>query len=604
MNSLKLHTLTAVILFAVSAKAQNKKSPQIDYILTVDTTDLSGYNVEMQIHNAPHIFKLALATHHEYDDRFWRFVQNFNVTVPNGNASFVKSDSALWQVSVSRNTATICYKIKLPQQAPHFAHRPFLSSLGGLVGDIHSFMYMPDVINIVSRVTFYLPKTWQIATGLEPTNKSNVFTASSAETLLDCPVLIGHLRKWHFTVNNVSHTIAYLPVANAAQFDSSTFVNNIKTIVQQAVKIFNGMPYKHFIFLLEDGENGAMEHHNSVTLGAPSSMLATNMKELYEELAHEFFHTWNLMSIKPAEYTPLNYGPQQTSAGLWFSEGFTMFYADLLLRRAGLPLADSADSTRITHLQSLMTRYYSDTGNTVIAPGNVSLASNAPPGMLGDYNASVHLQGELLGSMLDLMIRDASDSKRNLNDVMKLMFKRFHDKGFYAADVEQAVKDICLCNNDVHSFFKDYIYNGNAIDFNIYLKLAGLQFQLTYASAKNNEGQPEPDLPVYVWQPIGDSLYHIAVRNPVNCFTRAGIHTGDIVIALNNKIISKRQDFYSLLNTLHIDDKLWVTTKRDGRTIIIPVIITGYDKPIVKIKKLNNSSPQQQRLLELWEEGN
>jgi predicted metalloprotease with PDZ domain len=333
-------------------------------------------------------------------------------------------------------------------------------------------------------------------------------------------------------------------------------------------------------------------------------MLATNMKELYEELAHEFFHTWNLMSIKPAEYTPLNYGPQQTSAGLWFSEGFTMFYADLLLRRAGLPLADSADSTRITHLQSLMTRYYSDTGNTVIAPGNVSLASNAPPGMLGDYNASVHLQGELLGSMLDLMIRDASDCKRNLNDVMKLMFKRFHDKGFYAADVEQAVKDICLCNNDVHSFFKDYIYNGNAIDFNIYLKLAALQFQLTYAPAKNNEGQPEPDLPAYVWQPIGDSLYHIAVRNPVNCFTRAGIHTGDIVIALNNKIISKRQDFYSLLNTLHIDDKLWVTTKRDGRTIIIPVIITGYDKPIVKIKKLNNSSPQQQRLLELWEEGN
>jgi hypothetical protein len=49
---------------------------------------------------------------------------------------------------------------------------------------------------------------------------------------------------------------------------------------------------------------------------------------------------------------------------------------------------------------------------------------------------------------------------------------------------------------------------------------------------------------------------------------------------------------------------LWVTTKRDGRTIIIPVIITGYDKPIVKIKKLNNSSPQQQRLLKLWEEGN
>ena len=476
--------------------------------------------------------------------------------------------------------------------------------MGGLVGDIHSFMYLPDDMHIVSTVTFRLPKTWQIATGLEPTKKINVFTASSAETLLDCPVLIGQLHKWYFPVDDVTHTIAYLPLTNAVPFDSSMFVNNIKKIVQQVVKIFKSMPYKNYTFLLEDGENGALEHHNSVTLGTPSAMLTTNLKELYEELAHEFFHTWNLMSIKPAEYTPLNYGPQQTSAGLWFSEGFTMFYADLLLRRAGLPLADPADSTRITHLQTLLTRYYSNTGNTIIAPVKVSLASNEPPGMLGDYTASVHLQGELIGAMLDLMIRDASDNKRNLDNVMKLMFKRFHDKGFNSADVEQAVKDICLCNSDVHSFFKNYVYNGKTIDFNKYLNLAGLQFQLSYEPAKKNSLQLTPDLRVYTWQPVGDSLFRIVVTNPLNCFTRAGIHTGDIAIALNNKIISKRQDFYDAINTLNIGDTLWVTTKRNGSIIKIPVIISGYDKPIVKIIKINNSSPQQQRLLGLWMEGN
>ena len=557
------------------------------------------------MHNVPHVFKLAMATHHEYDDRFWRFIQNFEVTTSNGNASFVKSDSALWQVTVAGNNATIRYRVNLPQQGSHFAHQPFLSSAGGLVGDIHSFMYMPGDTHIVSTVRFQLPRTWQIATGLEPQKNSRVFTASSAETLLDCPALIGHLRKWYFTIHGITHTIAYLPVADPTPFDSAALVNNIKKIVQQAVKIFGSMPYQHYTFLLEDGENGALEHHNSVTLGAPSSRLATNMKELYEELAHEFFHTWNLMCIKPAEYTPLNYGPKQASAGLWFSEGFTMFYADLLLRRAGLPMEDSADSTRITHLQSLIRRYYTDTGNTVVLPGKVSLASNEQPGMLGDYAASVHLQGELLGAMLDFMIRDASSGKQNLDDVMKLMFKRFSEgKGFYAMDVEQAVKDICLCNAEVHSFFKACVYDGNTIDFNRYLKPGGLQFQLTYAPAKDNDGQRAPDLRVYTWQPTGDSLYHFAVTNPVNCWTRAGIHTGSSIIAFNKKIINNRKDFYTVINTLHIGDTLWVTTKHNESIIEVPVIIEGYNKPVVNIIQLNKSSLRQQELLKQWEKGN
>ena len=593
---MKLYNIIIAISFAATATAQNKQLT-IDYILKVDTTDLSGYSVEMHVHNAPHSFKLAMATHHEYDDRFWRFVQNFNVKAFDGKAGYIKSDSALWQISIPGNDATISYKIHLPQHVQvHFAHTPFLSSMGGLVGDIHSFMYIPGDEQVVSKVTFELPPTWQIATGLEPTKSNNVFVASSAEALLDCPVLTGHLYNWHFTVNGIKHTLAYLPIAGASSFDSATLVNNIQKIVQQAVKIFGSMPYKHYTFLLEDGMNGALEHRNSVTLGAPSAMLATNMKELYEVFAHEFFHTWNLMSIKPAEYTSLNYGVQETSEGLWFSEGFTMFYADLLLRRAGLPMGDPADSTRTAHLQELISRYYADTGNTVIPPVKVSLASNTPPGTLGDYAASVHLQGELLGAMLDFMIRNASNNQKNLDELMKLMFKRFGNrKGFYAKDIEQAVKDGCLCNDEVHSFFKKYVYDGNAIDFNKYLSLAGLQFQLSYVPAKDDNGKLMPDIRVYTWQPFGDSLYHIVVTNPINCWTKAGIHTGDAIIALNNKPLNSRQDFYNTSNSLRINDTLLITTKHNGSVVTVPVVITGYDKPVAYITKSRGTSWHQQR---------
>lgn len=343
-----------------------------------------------------------------------------------------------------------------------------------------------------------------------------------------------------------------------------------------------------------------MEHATWVSLGTPSTMLANNMRELYEELAHELSDAWNLVTIKPAEYTPLNYSPQQQSAGLWFSEGFTMFYADLLVRRAGLPVEDS---TRIAHLQGLITRYYADTGNRVTPPGNVSLASNAQPGLLGDYNASVHLQGELLGAMLDFIIRDATDSQKTLDDVMRLMYKRFGgSKGFYAKDVEQAVADVCH-SGEAHAFFEKYVYQGSTVDFNAYLHLAGLQANVHYAQALNEKGQPAPDARVYTWLPVTDTVYRIWVTNPASCWAKAGMHTGDVVLALNNKPVKTRQDFYAALNAVNIGDTVELATIRNGITTKVSVIITGYYKPDVEIAKISGSSLRQKELLQKWEIG-
>ncbi len=127
------------------------------------------------------------------------------------------------------------------------------------------------------------------------------------------------------------------------------------------------------------------------------------------------------MSIRPAEYSRLNYGPQEQSAGLWFSEGMAMFYSDLLLRRVGLP---TEEPTRIAHLENLISRYYADTGNTVFPPAKVSLASNDAPKHPKTSFSITHLQGELLAYM-DIMIRHASGDKKSFDDVMQLMFKRF-----------------------------------------------------------------------------------------------------------------------------------------------------------------------------------
>ena len=470
--------------------------PILHYTLHIDSSDLSGYRVSIRVFHAPHHFRLAMATHHEYDDRFWRFVKSFEVVAP---ASFSREDSAVWTITTPGEEVFVTYRIQLPPPQPlHFSHRPFLTRNGGLVGDLHSFMYLVEDPHTLCRLNLQLPAGWRSATGLEPASKESqqmpkasttIFVATSASQLLDAPILVGGLHQWYFTVDGTPHKVAWLAATDLLGYDTVALIANIQKIVRATRDIFGSYPYHSYTFLLEDNSEGALEHGNSVTIGVPAKVLASARPDIYEEIAHEFFHTWNLMHIRPSGYTELNFGPQQQSPGLWFSEGVTMLYADLICRRAGLPVENS---TRLTHLSSLITRYYSDTGNVVLPPSRVSLASNLQPGPLGDYTASTHLQGELLGNCLDMLTRDATDGRHSLDEVMREVYRRFGDKRpFRDSDIEAAVAAVCGCST-AHPFFQNYLYEGNPIDFGPWLDRLGLRLQHDQLPAIDRQGRPWP----------------------------------------------------------------------------------------------------------------
>src|SRR5206468_9202778 len=227
------------------------------------------------------------------------------------------------------------------------------------------------------------------------------------------------------------------------------------------VALFGRAPYRDYTFLFVDGTYGALEHRNSVTLGAPSADLARSAAACLHEVAHEYFHTWNLMRIRPVEYRDVDYHPQPPVAGLWFSEGLTMFYADLLSRRAGVRVSDS---TRLAHLEYLIGRYVANAGNSHFSAEQVSrVAYGAPPDALGDYSASTHLQGELLGTILDLLVRDATGGSSSMDDVMRAMLERFSgERGFTGADVERTIADVCGCT--VSAPFAAYVRSAHPID--------------------------------------------------------------------------------------------------------------------------------------------
>jgi predicted metalloprotease with PDZ domain len=575
----------------------SSRQPVIHYTLRVDTGNLSMIEVEMQLRDTPDTFQVAMFAHPEYDDRYWRFNENLRAESRNGQASIIRKDSALWRIVAPGGEVTIHYFIHLPAyKGRRAAWRPFLSPTGGLIGGPQSFMFVVGAALAPAHVTLQIPAGWEIATGLEPTADPHNFYAPSASVLMDAPILIGYFRNWDFTVDAVPHKVAYWPSPHAANFDTATLINDIQRIVQQTSSFFGRLPYREYFFLLQDSAYGALEHCNSVILGLPSEDLAKDVTSYLGEIAHEYFHTWNLMRIRPAEYGDINYKAPPPSRGLWWSEGLTMFYADLFLRRAHLRVYDS---TRIKHLENLVGRYVEDPGNLKISPEMVSMSSNTPPGLLGDYTASTHLQGELLGEMLDLIIRDATNGENSIDDLMRRMFEQFGGKkGFTGKDIEQLTTTLCKCN--VHSFFEEHIRGNKPLDFNRYLALLGMHVDVLWKDAVDAGGKPLADLRIYAWQSPDKKEVKLLVTDPAGCWGKAGLHTGDRVTTINGELIKSTEDFRYRMGKFQINEVVNFEIIRATGKYKTTVTVSGYKQPLASIAEIKHVSAKQRRLQNSW----
>jgi predicted metalloprotease with PDZ domain len=411
-------------------------------------------------------------------------------------------------------------------------------------------------------------------------------------------MLVGRFRQYWFSIDGVPHHIAHWIAPNAVPFDSMAFVNGVERMANEVVRLFGRAPYREYTFQFEDDAWGALEHHNSVTVGTPSTELARNPNGSLPEIAHEFIHTWNLMRIRPAEYTDVSYKPIQPVPTLWFSEGLTMMYADVVLRRAKLPTFDSA---RTAHIEGLIARYFASPGNSHFSAEQVSrVAYNARPDALGDYDASTHLQGELLGTMLDLIVRDATNGRRSMDDVMRLMLDRFSgERGFTGPDVERTVADVCGCGS-VHAFFDAHVRGAQPIPFDRYLGLIGMRAVIARQPAVR-DGQPAFDFRIRAWNPPDSSL-SLLIGDPQSIWGRAGLHSRDRVVSVNGETPKTSPEFRQIIGRAHIGDTLRfvVQASKEPRPRTVDVVVSGYDRPVVRIEPLSSATEKQRRLRDAW----
>src|SRR5258708_1147131 len=138
------------LILALFAPAHPAVKPSIQYTLRVDSTDLSGWSVEIRLRTTSDTIRLAMAAHPEYDDRYWRYVTGFSVESSAGEATFAKVDSAVWQVVAPRGSVVVRYRIGLPPVPPapsalpqqRAAWPPVLPPTGGLFGGPPAVLYL------------------------------------------------------------------------------------------------------------------------------------------------------------------------------------------------------------------------------------------------------------------------------------------------------------------------------------------------------------------------------------------------------------------------------------------------------------------------------
>lgn len=597
--------MLAAVLLVVALGSQSplfcKTSyPIISYRIHVDATDLSGFDVEMRIRGASNSVRIAMASHPEYDDRYWRYVENLTAESRGVTLQVTREENAVWRVVAPGGELIVKYRIKLPPQSTptRAVWRPFLSKTGGLIGDVHSLMYVVDATSAPARITLDLPSGWATASGLERTSDPQTLAASSVELLLDSPIVVGHFRQWDFTVKGVKHQVVYLPDPDAVVFDTASFVAGVQKLVTEACNIFGKPHYRNYTFLYQDGATGALEHLNSVTIGARSQSLAQGLAGVFETTAHEYFHTWNLMHVRPVERVGLRYRSADPTGELWWSEGVTIYFSDLLLRRAKLPIYYSI---RVTYLEHNIATYLGSPSYSTLSAERVSRGSHDPLA-LGDDYASTHLQGNVLGTMLDLIIRKATDGQRSLDDVMRRLSDRFTpQRGMTGRDIETAVHEVCGC--DVRSFFDAYVRGARSIDFDQYLRIIGMHVQVSWSPALGSDGKPEPDLRIFVFSTPEDPTLRVRLINPANSWGRAGLHTGDRLVLLDGQPVATTTDFRSWLGKLRIGDTARFVVARDGTTGAtsdVTVVVTGYDRPVVTIGEVADATGEQRRLRAQW----
>lgn len=439
------------------------------------------------------------------------------------------------------------------------------------------------------EVTFSLPQNykdlagyndknadkWTVATQLPQINDST-FYAPNYYYLLDSPVLIGNLfwSEWKEAGQNFRVALNKTGTETTDK-EATDYVENVKKIVKEEIALFGEAPafdYGTYTFLLNyqpTAHGDGMEHRNSTIITEDAKL---DFQHLFT-VAHEFIHAWNIERLRPQSLEPFDFSSTNMASELWFGEGFTTYYTYIVMRRAGL-----VDDETFANLMNGQLNYVlTSPGHNFHSPAEMSqqaafadaATANDP---LSHYNTfiSYYPYGAVIGLALDMEMRKRFD--KGLDDYMQAMWKQFGktEKSYTMSDLQNMLYEVTKDKEFSEQFFKKHILGHELPNYNELLATVAMDNQLNQKGKlwfgklglDIDEKKKEKNATISNYMLFGSPFYN------------AGLEKGDVLVSINDKIITSVADYREVLPTLEEGKTVTVTFERFGKKHVVEVLPT------------------------------
>jgi predicted metalloprotease with PDZ domain len=431
-----------------------------------------------------------------------------------------------------------------------------------------------------------------VSTGLDPVDgQPNTFTAPNFDVLYDCPILVGNQEVIPFEVRGIRHVLAGNSLGS---LDRAKFVADLSRMIESAAALMGDIPYTHYTFMVIGPGGGGLEHLNSTALTIGSGEMAT--REAYVRwlafVTHEYFHNYNVKRIRPIALGPFDYDRENYTNMLWVSEGFTVYYEDLILNRAGLLTRDEA----LARAGENIARFENAPGHLFQSATESSFDTwikffTRTPN-LATTTISYYDKGAALGMLLDLAIRHQTGNQRSLDDVMRTLYRQFYQekkRGFTDAEF----REVCerAAGASLAEVFDVYASTVKDVDYAKYLAYAGLAVDTTAAAGGGASwGAAVQDRG---GAPIVSS---IEWNSPA---ARAGISVQDEIVAVDGVRATPR-GLADAVSSRKPGDHLRILVSRSGAVKEMDVTLGARTERSFRISQLPNPSPEQRAILAGW----
>jgi predicted metalloprotease with PDZ domain len=444
-------------------------------------------------------------------------------------------------------------------------------------------------------VTIVLPAGWKTTiSGLAaaPDGAPNHYLAPDFDTLVDCPIVAGNPAIHEFTVGGKPHYL--VDVGEDGVFDGARAARDLQRVVEYDRAFWGDLPYDKYVFFnVLTGGGGGIEHKNSVMMMA--SRWATTTRERYVgwlgTASHEFFHLWNVKRLRPIELGPFDYERENYPRSLWVSEGFTDYYADVILARTGLITEDEYLRQLSSAIRMLQTTPGRLVQTAEMASFDAWIKQYRPDENSANTSISYYTKGAVIGFLLDARIRSATNGAKSLDDLMRLAFQRYSGaRGFTPQDFRRTASEVA--GTDLGPWFEKVLDTTEELDYQPALDWFGLAFEAP------TDRQSSSGWLGAVTRDEDGLLIVTSVRRGTPAY-EAGINAGDEILAIDNLRVTPA-DYERRLDTFRPGAKVSVLVARRDELKRLDATLAAEPENRWNLTVPSGASAPQQGYLHAW----